>query len=189
MADPDLARLTRLAAAGDVEAFAGLYERFRRPVWGLCWRLLGSREAADDAASEVFLKAQQAIMSYDATHPFPAWLMSIARNYCVDQLRRRGVEQRLFEASEPGPEAAPAADPSPLAALVTAESREAVRRAIDTLPDHYRAPIVLRYYTELSYDEIAETLRLKRNHVAVLLFRARQELRRALARVERGRWQ
>jgi RNA polymerase sigma-70 factor (ECF subfamily) len=76
---------------------------------------------------------------------------------------------------------APSAQPSPLGAVMSKEERAQVRDAIASLPDNYRLPLTLRYYSELSYDEIAEQLDLQRNHVAALIFRAKQQLRRKLA--------
>ncbi len=72
-------------------------------------------------------------------------------------------------------------DPSPLSAVMGKEERAQVRDAIARLPENYRLPLVLRYYSELSYDEIAQQLELRRNYVAALIFRAKQELRRKLA--------
>jgi RNA polymerase sigma-70 factor, ECF subfamily len=83
------------ARAGEAQAFAELYRRFHRRVFGLCRHLLGSAQAAEDAASEVFLRAQRSMSAYDSALPFQSWLFSIAANYCTDLLRRRGVEQRV----------------------------------------------------------------------------------------------
>jgi len=175
--------VVKRACAGDDDAFAELYRQFRRRVFGLCQHFLGF-VAAEDASSEVFLRAKRAMSSYDSALPFQRWVLSIAAHHCVDQLRRRRVEQRLFD---PGAveDAEPAgAEPSPLGALLTAEERGAVRAAVERLPERLRLPLVLRYYSELSYEQIAATLGLKRNHVATLIFRGKKELRRALARKE-----
>jgi RNA polymerase sigma-70 factor, ECF subfamily len=71
-------------------------------------------------------------------------------------------------------------EPSPLSAVISTEQRVQVRDVIARLPQNYRLPLVLRYYGELSYDEIAQQLGVQRNHVATLIFRAKQELRRKL---------
>jgi len=179
-----MAEVLRRARAGEAEAFAELYRHFFRRVFGLCRHLLGSAEAAKDATSEVFLRVQQAMGSYDNTLAFPRWLLSIASHYCLDQLRRRRVERRVFEEPEAEHEAreatALAAGPSPLGELLAAEQRAAVRAAVARLSERYRVALALRYDSELSYDEIASALGLSRNHVATLIFRAKQELRRAL---------
>lgn len=169
------------ARAGDAEAWSELYRQFSSRVFGLCRHLLGSREAAEDATSEVFVRVQRAIRSYDSQQPFAQWVLSIASHYCVDQLRRRRVEQRLFEVVEAEPPEAVAADPSPLSELLGGEQRATVRAAIEQLPERLRVPLVLRYYSELSYEQIAAQLELNRNTVATLILRAKKELRRRLA--------
>lgn len=171
----------RSARAGDAEAFAELYRLFFRRVRGLCRHLLGSEPAAEDAASEVFLRARHAMDRYDTAQPFSRWLLAIASHHCIDLLRRRGAERRLFSAEEVEAAEPLAAGPSPLAELVAAEQRATVRAAVERLPERYRLPLVLRYYSELSYDDIARALGLPRNTVANLIFRAKQELRWTLA--------
>lgn len=175
------------ARAGDEEAWTELYRAFHRPVFHQCRYLLGSGDAAEDAASEVFLRAKRAMMSFDTTLSFPSWLAGIAGNYCVDRLRRRGLEQRIFEPAGDEAREPAGAGPSPLAELLTAESRETVRRAVATLEPRYRLPLVLRYYSEQSYDEIAATLGVSRGHVAVLIHRAKLDLRRKLDPARGGR--
>jgi RNA polymerase sigma-70 factor (ECF subfamily) len=169
------------AREGDPGAFGEIYEAFAGRVLGLCRRLLRSPEEAEDAASEVFLKAHQAMESYDRQRPFANWLLSIASHHCVDRLRRRGVERRLFEAV-PVEEREPAGGgPGPLGRYVSAEESATVRRAVEALPESYRVPLVLRYYGDMGYEEIATALGLTRGNVAVLLHRARKKLREALA--------
>jgi len=173
------------ARAGDAAAFAEIYRVFSRRVFGLCRHLLGSAEAAEDATSEVFLRAQRAMNTYNSALPFPRWLLSIAGNYCIDQLRRRRLEARLFVPEEADLAEPAGAGPSPLAGVLTEEKQRAVRTAIEALPERYRAPLLLRYYADMSYEEIGASLRLPRSQVATLIFRAKKELRRKLAPAER----
>lgn len=150
---------------------------------GLCRYLLGSRDAAEDAVGEVYLKARQTPTPYDLRQPFSRWIMSIARHHCIDVLRRRRIEARLFAPQEIDADRhidALAPRSAPLAGVLDRESRETVRAAVERLPPHYRVPLVLRYYEELSYDEIASELNLTRQEVATLLFRAKQKLRATL---------
>jgi RNA polymerase sigma-70 factor (ECF subfamily) len=118
--------------------------------------------------------------SYDASLPFARWLLSITGHYCIDLLRKRRVEQRVFAPSDPEMPEPPATAASPLQELLSGETRAAVQRAIESLSERYRVPLVLRFYNDLSYDEIAVTLGLTRANVAVLIFRAKQELRARL---------
>ncbi|HEV8677102.1 MAG TPA: sigma-70 family RNA polymerase sigma factor [Methylomirabilota bacterium] len=175
------AALVERARGGDGDAFAELYHRFGRRVVGLCRHLLGSADAAEDAASEVFLRVQRSLASYDPGQPFPRWLFSVAAHHCVDVLRRRRRDGRLFAAEDPDATEGPAGEAtSPLAEALGRERRVELRQALAALPDRYRVPLTLRYYGELSYEEIASQLGLTRNHVATLIFRAKQELRRTL---------
>jgi RNA polymerase sigma-70 factor (ECF subfamily) len=179
--DTTLSALVKRAGAADKEALAALYRHFHRRVFGLCRYLLGSETEAEDAASDVFIRLPRAMNSYDTSLPFPRWLMSVTTHHCLDLLRKRKVESRLFDPAEADAPEPVSARPSPLQEVLTAESRDKVRRAVAALPERYRLPLTLRYYNEMSYDEIAATLELTRAHVATLIFRAKKELRQALA--------
>jgi RNA polymerase sigma-70 factor, ECF subfamily len=184
MEGPDLDSLIGRARGQDVEAFGEVYRLYARRVFGLCRYLLDSRESAEDATSEVFLKLQRSIKSYDGSIPFLKWLLRVAGNHCIDTLRRRQRGQRVIVEveNEAAVSEAPSSEPSPLSAVISTEERAQIRDTIARLPENYRVPLVLRYYGELSYDEIAEQLGVERNHVATLIFRAKHELRRKLTR-------
>lgn len=169
------------ARAGDADAFAALFRCFRPDVERLCARLLGSADEAEDAASEAFLRSHGALDGYDSARPFRPWLLGIAAHHCVDRLRRRSTERRLFDVGELDPERFAAAGPSPLQQRLDADARRVVLAAIGALPDRYRVPLALRYYAELDYDAIGELLEVSRNQVATLLFRAKGRLRDALS--------
>jgi RNA polymerase sigma-70 factor (ECF subfamily) len=161
--------------------FAELYVAHYRQVRGLCRQLLGSADRAEDAAQEAFARAYRSFASYDAAQPFAGWIMRIARNYCLDLLRRRSKEIALFgnEAEEAAAAEAPGVDG--LGAALSQERAAAVNAAVAKLPERYRVPLALAYYSDADYDDIAATLGITRNHVGVLLCRAKQLLRQALA--------
>jgi RNA polymerase sigma-70 factor, ECF subfamily len=182
MEAPDLDSVIKRAQGHDAEALGEIYRRYVRRVFGLCRYMLDSRESAEDATSEVFLKLQRSIESYDGSTPFLRWLLRVTGNQCIDALRKRQRgRQVIVEVEDATAIEAPSAELSPLGAVMSKEERMQVRDAIARLPENYRVPLVLRYYSELSYDEIAHQLELPRNSVAVLIFRAKQELRRKLA--------
>src|SRR5579864_9767293 len=106
------------AQGHDAEALAEIYRRYVRRVFGLCRYMLNSRENAEDATSEVFLKLQRSIESYDGSIPFPQWLLRVAGNQCIDVLRRRNRGRRVIVEVEAGAAAIEAAssEPSPLGA-------------------------------------------------------------------------
>lgn len=167
-------------AFGDAGAFAEVYRQCYPRVLGICRRILGSREDAEDASSEVFARLPRAIKTYNRALPFPRWLGSVASHYCIDLLRRRGAEQRALAPLAAGPGSLDNSSRSPLDALLLQEIRKDVRDAIARLPERYRAPVELRYYRDLSYDEIARELGLTRANAKTLVFRARKELQTAL---------
>jgi RNA polymerase sigma-70 factor (ECF subfamily) len=140
------------AAGGDREAFADLYGAYSADVARLCRRLLGAGAEAEDARSETFLRAGQALASYDRGRPFRRWLLAIAAHHCLDRLRRRQVEGRLFDAAELSELDLPLAGPTPLGLALVRERREALHTALEALPPAQRAPLVLRYFADLPYD-------------------------------------
>jgi RNA polymerase sigma-70 factor, ECF subfamily len=182
MEEWDLESVLERARSHDAEALAEIYRRYARRVFGLCRYLLDSPENAEDATSEVFLKLQALIEKYDGSIAFPAWLLRVAGNQCIDALRRGKRRQQVIVEVEDSAAVTEAAgpEPSPLGAVISTETRAQVRDAIAQLPKNYRVPLVLRYYSELSYEEIAQQLGLEKKHVAALIFRAKQELRRKL---------
>jgi RNA polymerase sigma-70 factor (ECF subfamily) len=135
---------------------------------------------AEDSTNEAFQKAQARLDGYDSAQPFRRWLLSIAAHHCVDRLRRRSLEKRLFDPSESDVEDLAGQAGSALDELVQTQRQSAVRDALDRLPDRHRAPLVLRYFAELDYDAIGEELNLTRSQVATSLFRAKQRLRELL---------
>jgi RNA polymerase sigma-70 factor, ECF subfamily len=179
----DLESVLERAQGHDAEALGEIHHRYVRRVFGLCRYMLDSRESAEDATSEVFLKLHRSIESYDGSIPFPRWLLRVAGNQCIDVLRRRRRERQVIVEVEDGAAVieATSSEPSPLGTVIRMAERAQLQAVIGRLPENFRVPLVLRYYSELSYDEIGQQLGLQRNHVAVLIFRAKQELRRKLA--------
>ncbi len=161
-------------------SFDALYREHEDAVARLCRRMLGA-EAARDASQEVFLRARRGFPSWDPARPFRRWLLAIAGNHCVDQLRRRGLEARIFDPRDFASDDLLHPGLSPLREALHAERRSALLDAVDALPDKYRLPLVLRYFQELDYEGIAELLGLTRSQVGTLLFRAKRQLRAALA--------
>jgi RNA polymerase sigma-70 factor (ECF subfamily) len=164
---------------------AGIHQQFGRRLYGLCLHLLGNREAAKDAVNEIFVRLPRALRAYDASQVLAGWLYRMASNYCLDLLRARRRERQFFCSEEDQALAVASPAASPLAELMDAERRARLHRALEELPETYRVPLVLRYFTGLDYQAIGEQLGLTANHVGVLLFRAKQELRRELEQGDR----
>ena len=168
----------------DVE-FDTLYRAEARRVLQTCRYLLGAPDEAEDAAQEVFLRARQRFEQYDRERPFASWILGVASHHCIDRLRGRGRETRLFGTTDVEHVPAPAREPGPLTALLARERGRQVRQAVAGLPVKYRVPLVLAYFHELAYAEIGAILGIEPGHVAVLVFRGRKQLRRMLTAPDR----
>lgn len=168
------------ARAGDADAWGQLYHDYAPAIFRFCRRALPTREDAEDATMEVFMKLRGKLNQYDMTRSFSAWLYKIAANHCWDILRRRRIRQaKETEDVESVPLEHP--DPSQLELLIEQRSSEEVRKALAKLGGRARMALVMRYYSDMSYDEIADALGVRRAFVGVVLLRARHELRQALA--------
>ena len=179
MSAAEVAEVIARARTGNSEAWGELYRRYAAAIFRFCRRALPTREDAEDATTEIFLKVHDKLGQYDPQRPFTAWLYKVAANHCWDLLRRRRIRQDL-ETGEVENLPLEHPDPSQLEQLVAAHTGQQVRAALDALPTRARMALVLRYYSEMSYDEIAEALGVRRAFVGVLLLRARHQLRDVL---------
>ena len=167
------------ARAGDADAWGDLYREYAPAMFRFCRRALPTREDAEDATMEIFMKLRDKLNQYDETRSFSAWLYKVAANHCWDLLRRRKIRQdKETDDLENVPLEHP--DPSQLERLIEQRTSEEVRRALDKLGARARMALVMRYYSDMSYDEIADALGVRRAFVGVVLLRARHELRQAL---------
>lgn len=168
------AECLKLAQKGDQEAFSQIVETYQNPVYNMCYRMLGNPQAAEDAAQETFWRAYKNLNRYDDKRPFPTWLLSIAAHYCIDQQRRKRLPSididEIIEYSAEDPA------PNPESVAITAEFSEDVQRQLAQLSECDRAVLVLRYWHELSENEICETLNISKSAVKSRLHRARQHM-------------
>ncbi len=177
----DLSDAVARARGGDSGAWGELYRQYAAAIFRFCRRALPSREDAEDATMEIFVKVREKLDQYDPSRPFAAWLYKVAANHCWDILRRRRVRQDL-ETGEVEDLPLEHPDPSQLERLAEERTSRDVRTALAALPARARMALVLRYYAEMSYDEIAQALGVRRAFVGVVLLRARHQLREALGR-------
>jgi RNA polymerase sigma-70 factor (ECF subfamily) len=162
------------ALDGDETAFANIVETYQRPVYNLCYRMLGDPIDAEDAAQETFWRAYQALNRYDPKRSFPTWLLSIAAHYCIDQQRKRRVP--ILSVDLLPEEDAPDPAPNPEKVVSELEETSQMRRLLSRLGPQDRAAVILRYWYEFSEDEIARSLSLSVSAVKSRLHRARKEL-------------
>jgi RNA polymerase sigma-70 factor (ECF subfamily) len=167
------------ARTGDTQAWGDLYREYAPAIFRFCRRAMPTREDAEDATMEIFMKLRDKLAQYDQSRSFTAWLYRVAANHCWDMLRRRRVRQdKETEDVTEIPLEAP--EPNQLEKLIEERTSEEVRRALDKLGLRARMALVMRYYSDMSYDEIADALGVRRAFVGVVLLRARHELRQAL---------
>ena len=162
-------------------AFEILYADYYVRVFGLCRRLLGSAERAEDATQETFMRAYRSFNRYDTKQPFWQWIATIANYHCVDLLRKDSKASVLFGSEAEEVEQLESGDASVLSDLISSEDAAAINDAVARLAPKYRVPLVLAYFNQFSYDQIADQLKISRNHVGVLLLRAKERLRADLA--------
>jgi RNA polymerase sigma-70 factor (ECF subfamily) len=162
--------------AGDPQAFGELVQRYERDVFNLAYRMLNDRGEAEDAAQEAFLRAYANLGRYDVTRSFKTWVLSITSNHCIDRLRRRRLTWLSLEEPLPPHPALTSDIPGPEEATLTNERNQLVQDMLAELSPDYRLAVVLRYWYELSYAEIAEMLDTTESAIKSRLFRARQLL-------------
>ncbi|MBL8154565.1 MAG: sigma-70 family RNA polymerase sigma factor [Anaerolineae bacterium] len=165
------------AMQGDQDAYASIVYAYQDSVYNLCYRILGERGEAEDAAQEAFLRAYLNLSRYDRERSFKTWVLSIASNYCIDRLRRRRLQWMSLD-DEPVADrlALHSNDPEPEPATLDRERSQAIQKMLGELSPDYRAVVVLRYWYEYSYAEIADMLETTESAVKSRLFRARQAL-------------
>ena len=168
------AELVARARAGDESAFAALVEAYQSAIYNLCYRMLGDAAEAEDAAQEAFLRAYSRLSSYDVARPFKTWLFSIASHHSIDRLRKRRLIWLSIEDEPLAPHPALREQtPGPEEMSMRREQTEVIQKYLAKLAPDDRQVIVMRYWHDMSYEEIAETTRATVSSVKSRLHRAR----------------
>ena len=171
----ELRPLVRQCVAGDQVAMIALVERFRGQVFGLCYRMLGQRQDAEDAAQETFVRVLKNLHRWDPARDFEPWLLAIAGNRCRTALASRKRRPAADSAVENVADYRPDAQPGQQLA-------EEVTLALHGVREDYRQAFVLFHEHELSYAEIAEAMEVPLGTVKTWVHRARKELIEQLRR-------
>jgi len=169
------------AQTGDQQAFAHIVQSYQRPVYNLCYRMLGDQQEAEDATQEAFIRAYTNIERYNPDRKFLNWMLTIASNHCIDRLRKRRV---IWQSLEEDPYVEKVAMPDsadPQRSAERKETSEQVQHWIDQLTPDYRTPIVLLYWYGYSYTEIADIMDISTPAVKSRLHRARKQLSQMIA--------
>jgi RNA polymerase sigma-70 factor (ECF subfamily) len=177
--------LLEATRSGDQDAFAELVSRYRNQITSYIYRMTSDYDGAVDLAQETFVRVYRARDRYQRSYAFSTYIYRIATNLAISELRKRKRRKLVsltgfFQSSDGGeakelipPDGRPLQDSE----LVDAERRNAVQRAIGTLPEKYRAPLILRDVDGRSYDEIASILETSEGTVKSRISRARGFLR------------
>ncbi len=170
------------ARKGDGRAFASLVRSVQRPVYGLCLRLLSNEAEASEVAQETFLRAYQNLARYDENRPFDLWVLAIARNLCLDILRRRGRTSQ--ESVDDLREVLPSGERSQEEDAIARQERLSLETAMATLSADDREVLALYYVQKRTTKEIAGLLGVAPGTIMARLFRAREKLRNRMQQSE-----
>jgi RNA polymerase sigma factor (sigma-70 family) len=171
------AALVELILGGEQELFSALVERYKDAVQNLAYRMLGNITEAEDITQETFVRAYTQLSTYKPMHKFSTWLLSIASHLSIDQLRRRRFLALPLE-DVPFLEWIVDSGTGPEQSALRGEQQDEIQTYLQQLPGKYRAVIVLRYWYDFSYEEIAGALNLTPALVKARLHRARELLAR-----------
>ena len=185
--EPSDYELVDLALSGDQGAFAALTDRYGPSVLGVVFRMVHNREDAEDIVQESFVKAFNALESFNKKFSFSTWLYKIATNHSIDYLRKKrlklsSIDARIQTKDGEVRRQIPDSTHNPEDHLLAHEVRTSVEKAIKALPEKYRAVIILRHTQEKSYEEIADILSLPMGTIKARIFRAREMLKITLRR-------
>jgi RNA polymerase sigma-70 factor (ECF subfamily) len=169
---------------GNQAAWETIVRQHWRKVFNVAYKFVGKHDEAEDLTQDIFLKIFKALGTFDRRANFQTWIISIARNLCIDHYRSVRKERETIAREVDAGELSPvSAEASPQLQLEQSDLRLLLRRALDTLPETLRTAVVMRDLHELSYQEIAERLRLPEGTVKSRINRGRLELARQIKRL------
>ncbi len=171
----------------DQSAWEGIVARYRRKVFHIAYKFTGKHDEAEDLSQEIFLKLFKSLDKFNRDADFSTWLSSVARNYCIDHYRASKREKEVVVEDLVAMDLAPAASGNPHRALEDRDRRSFLRRGLELLPDKLREAVILRDLQGLSYQEMADRLRLPEGTVKSRINRGREELARLLLRAQQPR--
>ncbi len=175
--------LVALAQEGDQQAFGKLMSRYKESIYFMVLKMVHNRDDADDLTIEAFSKAFNNLKNYSADYAFSTWLFKIATNNCIDFIRKKrlqttSLDQSAFSNEEGDAPTISVKDTNldPEEGMIKEQRAARIRQVIEKLSPKYRQLIELRYFEELSYEEIAEKLDIPLGTVKAQLFRAKDML-------------
>ena len=176
--------LIQRCLGGDQGAWEDIVRQHRRKVFNIAYKFTGRHDEAEDLTQDIFLKIFKSLDTFDRRANFQTWLISVSRNLCIDHYRSVRKERETIDRGVDASELAPAApEPGPIAALEQRDRVVLLRQALAALPETLRTAVLLRDIQELSYQEIADKLRLPEGTVKSRINRGRTELARQIRRL------
>jgi len=179
-------QLVKLIQAGEVDLFAAIIERYQGKLFAYLYRLIGNREEAEDLLQNVFIKAFENMQSYDAERKFSSWIYRIAHNEAVNYIKRKSLKKFIsWEdiTSTKDKLASNSAEDGADNLWLRKEAIGEIDEAINRLPIKYKQVLILRYYSEKSYEEISEILQKPVNTVGTLINRAKKKMAEEMEKI------
>lgn len=177
--------LIRKAIEGDERAYKKLLENYRGAIFNLLYKMVRNREETEDLVQEAFIKAFNALSTFNEEYAFSTWLYKIAVNNCIDHIRKKKLKTYSIDKPVPSKDGElgrefPDTSMSPDKEILSEEKSNIIENAIEDLPENYKTVIVMRHKEERSYEEIAEILNIPLGTVKARIFRAREMLKKKL---------
>lgn len=179
-------KLVAAAKKGDNKAFQTLLKKYRKSVYYMLLKMVKNADDAEDLTQEAFAKAFNSIEKFDSKYAFSTWLFRIATNNCIDFIRKKRVQTVSIDTPVEGDDGSNMRfdvrdeELDPNEAMLKQQRRRYLNMAIERLPEKYKVLVELRYFRELSYEEVAQELQIPLGTVKAQLFRARELLNQEL---------
>lgn len=161
---------------GEQDSFAELVARYKRLIYSVVCKFIADREEADDVSQEIFLRIYKSLGSYNPQYKFSTWSVKIATNMCLDVLRKKKINSVPMEEIE----AITSDEDTPEKRFISREKSREIQKAIDSLPEKYRTPIILYHHKGVSYKEMTQMLKQPMSVIKNRIYRARLMLRDSL---------
>lgn len=182
--------LVKRAKKNDPKAFERLLQKYRKSVYYMLLKMVNNTDDAEDLTQEAFAKAFNSLAKFDSKYAFSTWLFRIATNNCIDFIRKKRIQTVSIDTSYENDEGDSMSfdirDTSlnPNEVMLKQQRKEYLKKAVERLPAKYKRLVDLRYFQELSYEEVATELELPLGTVKAQLFRARELLSQELKHME-----
>ncbi len=179
-------KLVADAKKGDNKAFQTLLKKYRKSVYYMLLKMVKNADDAEDLTQEAFAKAFNSIEKFDSKYAFSTWLFRIATNNCIDFIRKKRVQTVSIDQPVEGDDGSNMRfdvkdeELDPNEAMLKKQRKRYLNMAIERLPEKYKVLVELRYFQELSYEEVARELEIPLGTVKAQLFRARELLNQEL---------